>query len=86
MKKPLVTILLMLAVSRVLACPICDRQQPKILKGIAHGAGPQSQWDYVIVWTTAFIAIVTLLFAIKWVVKPGEKNPDHIKTVFLNFE
>lgn len=68
------------------ACPVCDKKQPKILKGIAHGAGPESQWDYVIVWTTVIITVISLFFAIKWLVKPGEKEENHIKRTFLTFE
>lgn len=57
-----------------LACDECEKQQPKILKGIAHGAGLQSQWDYVIVWAAVIVAAVTFFYAVKWLVKPGEKK------------
>lgn len=67
-----------------MACPVCEKQQPKILRGIAHGAGPQSNWDYVIIWTAVIIVLFTLYFSIKWLVKPGEKSSDHIKRLILN--
>lgn len=67
------------------ACPVCEKQQPAILKGITHGAGPDSNWDYVIVIATAIIVIATLYYAIKWMVKPGEKESNHIKRTVLNF-
>ncbi|SFA92473.1 hypothetical protein SAMN05660845_1008 [Flavobacterium swingsii] len=67
----------------LLACPVCERNQPKILKGIVHGAGPESNWDYVSIWITIIIAVITLLYSIKWLVKPGEKNADHIKYSIL---
>ena len=61
------------------AFPVCERNQPKILRGIVHGSGPDSNWDYVSNWTTILIEFLTLFFSIKWLVKPGEKNLDHIK-------
>ena len=66
------------------ACPVCERNQPKILKGITHGAGPESRWDYVIVWTTVAIVVFTLVFTIKWIIRPGEKSDTHIKRAILN--
>ena len=68
------------------ACPACEKQQPKFLKGVAHGAGPSSNWDYVIVIGTIVLVAVTLYFSVKWLWKPGEANADHIKRTVLNFE
>lgn len=70
----------------VLACPVCEKQQPKILRGIAHGAGPESNWDYVIIWTAVVIVVFTLFFSIKWLIRPGEKSSTHIKRFILNNE
>ncbi len=67
------------------ACPVCDKQQPKILSGITHGAGPQSNWDYVIVWTTVLIVLYCLYYTIRYLVKPGESGENHIKRSILNF-
>ena len=68
----------------VFACPVCERNQPKVLRGIVHGAGPDSNWDYVSIWITILIALITLFFSVKWLIKPGEKNLDHIKYSILN--
>ncbi|MBL7920714.1 MAG: hypothetical protein JNJ40_10395 [Bacteroidia bacterium] len=76
---------LMLLTIATYACPECEKQQPKILRGIAHGAGPESQWDYVIVWAIVAIVVVTLFFAVKWTIKPGEKDPNHIKRTLYKF-
>ena len=65
------------------ACPVCERNQPKILRGVVHGAGPDSNWDYVSIGITMIAALVTLYFTIKWIAKPGEKNTDHIKYSIL---
>lgn len=87
MKKKL---FLMLAVffmsASVFACPACEKQQPKLLKGISHGTGPQSQWDYLIVSVVAIIVLVSLYYSVKWMIRPGEKGADHIKRTILNFE
>lgn len=69
-----------------LACPVCERQQPKLLQGISHGAGPASDWDYVIIWAMVVVVAFTLYFSIKMLVKPGEKTGGHIKRIILNLE
>lgn len=69
-----------------LACPVCKKQQPDLLKGVAHGSGPQSEWDYIIVIITMLIVAVTLFYSVKWVLRPGEKERNHIKYSILNLE
>jgi hypothetical protein len=69
-----------------LACPTCERQQPKITRGITHGTGPDSSWDYLIVAVITLITLYTLFYSIKWLIKPGEKNKQHIKYFILNNE
>ena len=83
--KKLIAILFfwMISVS-VFACPVCERNKAKALQGITHGAGPASNWDYVIVFAIAIVAVLTLIYSIKWLVKPNEKNTDHIKLSILN--
>lgn len=68
----------------LMACPVCERNQPKVLKGIVHGAGPDSQWDYLIITAVAVIVVLTLFFSVKWLIKPGERNDNHIKRTILN--
>lgn len=67
-----------------IACAVCEKQQPKVLRGISHGAGPESNWDYVIVWATVVIVLLTLFYSVKWLIKPGEKSEHHIKRFILN--
>lgn len=66
------------------ACPVCERQQPALLKGITHGAGPEGRFDFIIVFAAIIIVIFTLFFSIKWLIRPGEKSGDHIKRLILN--
>ena len=84
MKKLIFTLTLVFAtILRVAACPACERNQPKVLKGIVHGAGPDSNWDYVSIIIVSIITLFTLYFSIKWLIKPGEKNADHIKYIII---
>ena len=68
------------------ACPMCGEAQPRLLRGITHGTGPESKWDYVIVWVTVAIVLFTLYYSVKWIIKPGEKSGSHIKRLILNNE
>ncbi len=86
MKRALLTSLVLFLYISAIACPVCEKQQPKLLKGITHGAGPQSNWDYVIVSVTAVIVLFCLFFSIKWLLKPGEKSASHIKFSILNLD
>ena len=69
-----------------IACPTCEIAQPRYLKGISHGSGPQSQWDLVIISVTAVIVLATLFFSIKFLVKKRKKSVTHIKRFILNNE
>ncbi len=86
MKKLLFLVMLLPAFVSAYSCPVCDAQQPKILRGITHGAGPQSKWDLLIVAVAAVIVIATLFFSLKWLLSPGEKGEKHIKRLVLNYE
>ncbi|WP_139125860.1 hypothetical protein [Arcticibacter eurypsychrophilus] len=84
MKKLSCIIILLFLQSVAFACPVCEKNQPKFLKGISHGTGPQSNWDYVIVWATVIVVLITLFYTIKWLIKPGEKDETHIKRMVIN--
>lgn len=70
----------------LLFCPACEKAQPRILRGITHGAGPESQWDYVIAAVAAVLTILTLYYSVKWLIKPGETAKSHIKNFILNHD
>lgn len=84
MKACTLTLFALLVSIAAVACPVCEKQQPKVLQGISHGAGPQSNWDYAIVWAAVMIVLLTLFYTIKWTIKPGERNAGHIKRTVLN--
>ena len=85
MKQILLSLIMFTAYIQAYACPGCESQQPRILRGITHGGGPQSEWDYLIISVTIVIVLGTLFFSVKWLIKPGEKEDDHIKRIVLNF-
>jgi hypothetical protein len=86
MQKLLFTSILFLLSVPLMACPVCEKQQPQLLKGITHGAGPESNWDYLIISLMVSIVLVSLYFSIKWLIKPGESKRTHIKHTILNFK
>lgn len=83
MKKVLFILLFFISAIGTYACPVCERNKPKILQGITHGSNPESNWDYVIVSVIGIIAILTLFYSIKYFINPNEKNSDHIKYSIL---
>ncbi|MBZ0207108.1 MAG: hypothetical protein K8H89_12345 [Flavobacteriales bacterium] len=84
MKKTAGILLALLFALPIWACEVCEKQQPKILKGVSHGTGPQSDWDMPIIYVSGLIVLVTLVFSVKYLVKPNEDAKDHIKRSILN--
>ena len=84
MKKFMMISVLLFSFAAAHACPVCERNKPEILKGITHGSGPESNWDYLIVSVIAVLALVSLFYSVKWLINPNEKNPDHIKYSLFN--
>ncbi len=85
MKKILLTIsLFIIQIPVLLACDLCQKNQPEILKDVTHGQGPQGQWDYVIIWVAIIIVAITLFLSIKYLVRPREDDPAHIKNIIVN--
>lgn len=76
--------LLLMCCNIALACPACQKQQPKITQGLTHGGGPESNWDWVIIAVITLITVLTLIFSMKYLIRPGEKNQDHIKLSILS--
>ena len=82
----ILTLLFVLTAATSWACPVCERQQPKVLRGVTHGIGPDTNWDYLIVGVIAVIVLITLYFSIKWLVRPGEDTAAHIKRHVLDLD
>lgn len=79
----ILTSVLMLSAIGISACETCQTRQPEITKNLTHGAGPESDWDWFIVGIVMLITLVAFYYTVKYLVKPGERNKDHIKHSFL---
>lgn len=82
--KNILTVLFLLIANFVFACEACKLQQPKITQSFTHGTGPESQWDWLIVAVIAVITLYTFVYSLKYLIKPGEKDKNHIKHSILN--
>nr|WP_067054052.1 hypothetical protein [Mucilaginibacter sp. L294] len=84
MKKYILTLILSASILGTYACPACRKLQPKALHGITHGAGPGSNWDYLIVCIMVILTVYILVATIKCIIKPAEHTENHIKRIVLN--
>ena len=84
MKKIAVSLLALLFALPMWACEACEKQQPELLKGITHGTGPQSGWDMPIIYVSGVIVLITLVYSLKFLIKPNEDSKDHIKRAILH--
>jgi hypothetical protein len=84
-KKISFSIIAILVYSLINACPVCEKQQPKFLRGITHGAGPQSNWDWVIIAIVTLITVLTFYYSMQFLLFPKEANSNHIKNAILNY-
>ena len=69
-----------------LACTVCRSQQPAPLRGITHGGGPSGMVDYFIIGGAAVLVLAVLVLSRRYLVRPGEQSPDHIKNIIINGE
>jgi hypothetical protein len=86
MKKTLFLSILLIGFSAVHSCPVCKKQQPRILRDITHGSGPQGNWDYIIISIAVVIVLVSIFFSLKYLFLPGEQSKKHIKRLVLNYD
>ncbi|CAN5338094.1 hypothetical protein BH09BAC6_BH09BAC6_14250 [soil metagenome] len=80
----LLTALWLPASFTAIACDACKKQQPKLLQGITHGPGPDSNWDYLIVAVMVIITVYSLYATIRCLVKTEDKNHQDIKNIIFN--
>jgi hypothetical protein len=84
MRKIAIALFTLLFAIPACACELCEKQQPALLRGITHGTGPQNGWDMPIIYASGIVVLVTLVLAVKFLVKPNEGAADHIKRSILN--
>ncbi|MCB0409957.1 MAG: hypothetical protein KDD29_07030 [Flavobacteriales bacterium] len=83
-KYTLLILLTILQVGSAIACEVCQNNQPEILKGVTHGTGPESRFDNIIIAVAIIIVLFTLYYSLKYLIKPNENNPKHIKNLILS--
>lgn len=76
--------ILVLCRSTALACPVCERQQPKVIRGISHGPLSGDKADYLIIAIAVFIVVISLILSLRYLINPGERGIEHIKRLILN--
>lgn len=86
MKKFILVVLWMLTLSinAAFACEVCKQNQPEPLQNITHGTGPQGEGDYIIISAGIVIVSITLFYSLKFLIRPGEKDPGHIKNIVVD--
>jgi hypothetical protein len=77
-------LLFMVSLGGAFACEVCKSKQPKGFADITHGSGPGSNLEYFIVWGAAILVTITLVLSLKFLIKPQENRPDHIKNSILD--
>lgn len=65
------------------ACELCKDNQPKALRNITHGTGPQGDVDWIIIWSAVIIVGITLFLSLKYLIKPKEDQAGHIKNIVV---
>ena len=71
------------SVVQAIGCEVCKRNQPELLQDISHGTGPQADSEYYIIGGAILVVFFTLIYSIKYLLKPGERSPEHIKNIIL---
>ena len=85
MKRMSIMILLVfISRSTLWACELCKEKQPEVLADLTHGTGPNGNLDYIIIWTAIFIVGLTLIYSVKYLLKPERQQPNHIKNIVTN--
>lgn len=86
--KYILGILFMFVAPIIWACPVCDRQKAnQVTFGLSHGAGlgPDSIWGWVVVVGMIIITLLTLIFSIKYFIKPDNEKADRFKkSIFVD--
>lgn len=86
MKKYFFLVLMLIIDTTIRACPACEKAQPRLFRGITHGSVPDSRWDYIIVCVAVIATLLTLVFSVKWLIRPGEADTSHIKHSILHHD
>lgn len=62
-------------------------QSSKVTDKLQHPTdGPSGVWDHIIVGFSILIVLIVLFLTVKYFIKPGEKQQNHIKRLILKDE
>ncbi|MBC7569202.1 MAG: hypothetical protein H7319_05655 [Spirosoma sp.] len=71
MKPIYLTLLLgLLSLLPATACPLCKKNQPAGFANITHGVGPQNGFDYVMLYGSIGVVVITLGLLVWFVLRP----------------
>jgi hypothetical protein len=85
MKKNLFALLtLLLLTLPALACPVCEKKQPKGFAGITHGVGPGGLFDYVMLYGSIGVVVVTFALFFFYLARPDRRR-NQVRRQQLSF-
>ena len=77
MKKLLiVAIATLLLALPALACPVCEKNQPKGFAGITHGVGPGGTFDYLMLYGAIAVVVLTFALFVRYLVRPDNRRNE----------
>ena len=68
-----------ITLASLIACPVCDKRQPKGFAGITHGTGPESAFDYWMLYGSMAVVVLTLLLFVRFMVRPETRAMNRLK-------
>ena len=68
-----------IALASLMACPVCDKRQPKGFAGITHGTGPESAFDYWMLYGSMAVVVLTLLLFVRFMIRPETRAMNRLK-------
>ena len=75
MKKNLFALLaLLLFTLPALACPLCQKNQPKGFANITHGVGPGGPFDYVMLYGSIAVVVFTFGLFFRHLFRPDNRR------------
>ncbi len=57
-----------------LACPLCEKNQPKGFAGITHGVGPGGPFDYVMLYGSIAVVAFTFILFFRYLLRPDNRR------------
>lgn len=86
MKTIISTLLLLFVSSFGLACESCKAgsNRSAFWEFFSHGDSPEGNVDYLIFAIGIIIVLLTLIYSLKYLIYPNERDKNHIKYKILN--